>query len=151
MKLFLLREQVAKKYRLAASCMLVVLLLSACSSPPQRGGSEVEDVELSTGGVEQLILPDQRDTGQLNPAIDALLARADSAIKAGRYEQAAVYAERAIRMAPMDARAYFGLAQIHFYQNRPEQGRSFLARAETLAEGNRELLAAIRKFSSQVP
>lgn len=123
----------------------------ACSQQPQQSADEIEEVDLSVGGDERLHIPRQsREYGQYL-AVDILLASANEAIKVGHYQRAAAYVERAIRMAPNDARAYFGLAQVHYYQNQPELGSSFLAKSESLALRDKALLKAIQKFRSQLP
>ena len=132
------------------SALLLLGLVVGCAAPTQRSGNEVEDIDLSQPGEEQLYMPAPGGRAQSHSAVDALLASADSAIQQGEYQRAAAYAERAIRLAPRDGRAYFGLAQIHYYQNRPELGSSFLAKAESLAADDKKLLRLIQQYKQQL-
>lgn len=124
----------------------LLVLLAGCSPLSQQ---PVEDVDTATESGKTLQVPAQSGGLPHNAAVDSLLAQANEAIRTGDYQRAAARIERAIRLAPEDARAYFGLAQVHYYQHRPELGRSFLAKAEAFAANDRAMLKAIQQFRNQ--
>ena len=98
----------------------------------------------------RLSLPPRKSSdASSQAAVEQLLASADQAIAEQHYGRAAALIERAIRVAPNDARAYFGLAQVHYYQSRQALSRSFLDRARALAVGDRALLKLINEFSAR--
>lgn len=131
----------------SALCLLQVLaLLAGCVPLSQQ---PVEEVDTSIEPGKTLQVPAQSGGTPHNAAVDSLLAQANAAIRTGDYQRAAARIERAIRLAPEDARAYFGLAQVHYFQHRPELGRSFLAKAESFAANDRAMLKAIQQFRKQ--
>lgn len=139
------------KRRLLFFLLTLSVVLTGCSYTVQResvsaGEAAVEPVaEQKASGLE-LEMPNNRARTKERSAVDTLIDNANTAIKAGDYSNAAAQIERAIRLASDNARAYFALAQVHFYQNQPELGRSFLDKAEVLAGNDKALLKSIAGF-----
>ena len=82
-------------------------------------------------------------------AFEQLMADARQAIELRDYPRAAALAERAMRISPQDPRAYFELAKISFYQNNIDRSRALLARAESLAASDGQMLSTIQQFSQR--
>ena len=143
------------------SCLL---LLGACSSiAPHEGAvpdieiieadrSETETETETETGTEavRITMPSRQLEGASNSAVDQLLAEASAAISAQRYERANALIERAVRVAPHDARAYFGLSQVNYHQNRLALSQSFLQKARSLAVNDKRLLMSIDKFAERL-
>ena len=54
--------------------------------------------------------------------------------------------ERALRLAPQDARVYFSLAQIRYQQGQKNQAKSLAQKARALVVDDSALLASIVQF-----
>ena len=135
-----------------------VLLLASCGSSPGRpGGPEIIDARpdgganRTDGGSDTLELPARKEQAlEYNSAVDGLLTSAAEAMARGELARAAATIERAIRLAPDDARGYFSLAQLRFRQQQLNQVTHLIDKATVLASGDRELLHAIEQFSQRV-
>jgi len=115
--------------------LLLVLLVTACAGPQTSG----EAPSVTTGR-----------------AATSLLARADSHVQAGEWEQAAALLERALRIEPRNAWLWYHLATVRLQQGRPAQAESLAKRSSSLApddrklrEKNRRLIEAARRLSGQ--
>ena len=133
------------------SCLL---LLSACSSiaPPEEAVPDIEIIEADRSETEavRITMPSRQLEGASNSAVDQLLAEASAAIAAQHYERANALIERAVRVAPHDARAYFGLSQVNYHQKRLALSQSFLQKARSLAVNDKQLLMSIDKFAERL-
>ena len=137
------------------SCLL---LLGACSSiaPHEGAVPDIEIIEADRSETEtgteavRITMPSRQLEGASNSAVDQLLAEASAAISAQRYERANALIERAVRVAPHDARAYFGLSQVNYHQNRLALSQSFLQKARSLAVNDKRLLMSIDKFAERL-
>src|SRR5688572_18391262 len=110
----------------------LLVMLTACSSlrPPGGGPAPVENRDVprgETSGTPRTVGPplppdfDSRDSPQEPPRsapAATLLAQVDEAAASGDFERAAALAERALRIAPRDAQAWYALADIQFRQRR---------------------------------
>ena len=76
-----------------------------------------------------------------NPAVIALLKRADRDAAAGRQGASAASLERAIKIEPGNAWLWHRLAQTRLRQNRPAEAASIAARSNSLAGDDRVLQA----------
>ncbi len=95
--------------------VLFALLVTACAGPQTTG----EDTSALTGR-----------------AATSLLARADTHVQAGQWEQAAALLERALRIEPRNAWLWHHLATVRFRQGRYAQAVSLANKSSSLAPGN---------------
>ena len=107
--------------------LLLVIFVSACSTapsqPPATPSPRVTEPSRQPG--VQVIRPgdlSRQPDRPANPAVDTLLARADTLASAGNSEAALAAAERALRMAPRDPRIYLQLASLRL--QRGEHGQA---------------------------
>ena len=134
----------------------MLILITACGSAPMFDQST--DVESSSksdadinvdAGDNGLRLP-PRETHVKNrksaSAVDQLLVQAQVAISEASLGKASALVERAIRLAPQDARAYFSLAQVRYRQGQKGQAQSLAQKARALVINDNTLLAAIVQF-----
>ncbi|NNL56541.1 MAG: tetratricopeptide repeat protein [Pseudomonadales bacterium] len=131
-------------------CAAFALLLQACSVPQQRDGQVVEEVDLSAPQPGAISMPVRQIEGAGASAVDQLLQQANAAIEQQRYGQAEALIERAMRVSPYDARAYFALAQVNFHQQRLALSESLLQKARALAVNDTPLLRSIDAFSARL-
>ncbi|MGM0676250.1 tetratricopeptide repeat protein [Ectothiorhodospira marina] len=75
------------------------------------------------------------------PAVLALAKDADNRMQAGDADGAAAALERALRIAPDDARLWQRLAAVRLEQGQPNQAVNLAGRSNALARGDRELQA----------
>ena len=100
----------------------MLILITACGSAPTF--DQATDVDSSSKGDKDINV-DAEDSGLRLPpretnvetrksasAVDQLLVQAQEAIAEASLGKASALVERAIRLAPQDARAYFSLAQV---------------------------------------
>ena len=138
----------------------MLILITACGSAPTFDQSA--DVESSSksdadinvdAGDNALHLP-PRDanlkTRKSASAVDQLLVQAQEAIAEASLGKASALVERAIRLAPQDARAYFSLAQVRYRQGQNGQAQSLAQKARALVVNDNALLAAIVQFQKGV-
>jgi len=130
--------------------LFAVTWLSSCgisffdSSTSGSGGYP----EAPASQQERLLIPEGGTNQSASNAIEQLLNDAKAALQNQNYERAAAHTERVIRIAPDDARGYFVLAQISYYQHQEALSHSLLAKARSLAGDDPALLAAIERFAS---
>jgi Tfp pilus assembly protein PilF len=98
---------------------------------------------------ENLVIPDVHKQQGASNAIEQLLNDANTALHQQDYGRAAALTERVIRIAPQDARGYFVLAQISYYQQQNEMSQSLLAKSRSLATHDRVLLENIERFERE--
>jgi len=133
-----------------AGVVLAVSLLQACSTPVPRDDQVVEEVDLSAPQPGEITMPGRQLQGAGSSAVDQLLQQANVAIEQQRYGQAEALIERAMRVSPYDARAYFALAQVNFHQRRLALSESLLQKARALAVNDTPLLRSIDAFSARL-
>jgi len=116
--------------------VLFALLVTACAGPQTTG----EDPSAVTGR-----------------AATSLLARADTHVQVGEWEQAAALLERALRIEPRNPWLWHRLASIRFNQGRFAQAVSLARKSDSLAQGdavlnekNRRLIEAARQAAGRV-
>lgn len=76
-----------------------------------------------------------------NPAVVALLNRANQDTASGRHDTAAASLERAIKIEPGNAWLWHRLASTRLAQGRPGEAAALAAKSNSLAVGNAELQA----------
>lgn len=150
--------------------LLLVLLgsLTACTSlgPPPETPAPVEDRDVpgapdgQTSGDRPVVgpplpsdfdpeRPAQQTPGTPSPAA-SLLTQVDSAVAAGQLDRAAALAERAIRIAPRDAQAWYSLANVQFRQRRYPDAQGSAQRALSFARGNAPLERTINALLANI-
>lgn len=114
------------KIRLAG--VLLSLLLAACSS---MSPAPVEDREVTT----RVRAPASQDSAGVqvyslqNPAVKQLTAQARNAERAGDFDQAGSYLERALRIQPRDPQLLQHMAEIKLQEEDYQQALSFATRS----------------------
>ncbi len=71
---------------------------------------------------------------------DSLLAQAKQAIAAGKFDQAEMYMERALRVNPQDATLWHVMGQVKSSQNNYAQSLQFCLKSNSLAGRNSNLI-----------
>ncbi len=99
------------------------------AAAPVQGAPSVGTVEPATGG------------GAVNPAVVALLNRANQESSAGRHAGAAAALERAIRIEPGNAWLWHRLAQARLAEGRGGEAAALAARSNALAAADTRLQA----------
>ena len=82
-------------------------------------------------------------------AATSLLARADTHVQAGQWEQAAALLERALRIEPRNAWLWHHLATVRFRQGRYAQAVSLANKSNSLAPGDTALQEKNRHLVEQ--
>ncbi len=82
-------------------------------------------------------------------AATSLLARADTHVQAGQWEQAAALLERALRIEPRNAWLWHHLATVRFRQGRYAQAVSLANKSNSLAPGDTVLREKNRRLVEQ--
>ena len=146
--------------------MLLVILLTACSSPPRRGSPapvvrstpepavstarEVDTGPSPTQGVEvsayepAVSRPMETESGSSESsshgqAVVALLTSAEQQQKAGDTSAAVGTVERALRIEPRNAHLWNRLARLRFEQKRYTMASDLAAKSNSLAAGDSAL------------
>lgn len=139
-------------YRYCISLLLLLMvLLGGCASvdraqqdlPPADQRSE--PASEARPGLEAIERRREDASGSKASAVDALIADVARHLQSREIEKAAAAAERAIRISPINARAYFALAQVRYYQAQYGLSRSLLYKARSLAR-NTAMLKAIESY-----
>lgn len=135
------------KYSNLITLIFVILLLSACSTvktgpvavEDRTRATGLEDIGASPGGQNNTGAgPGQ--TGQASsPAIAALMGEAERDELNGNRENAAAALERAIRIAPKNARLWNRLAALKMRQGQWQQALNLARKSNSLAPGNYDL------------
>lgn len=140
---------------------IVILMLSACVSPPSNRSPA--PVEVSTPAIireddsspaidaprpdnnEPFVgpLPSRpatpQDAEQPAPrpsATSSLMQSVDQAISSGELERAAAITERALRISPRDADMWLRLAEIRLMQQRFDEAKGLVQRAQRFISGD---------------
>ena len=130
--------------------VLSLLLLSACSTAPQRGtlppvvdGTQADNTPPETDGarpadrVEVPVAPPRPSGG----AVVALLDRADTYHQSGDIGAEAATVERALRIDPNNGRLWNRLAAIRLEQGRPQQAEQLALKSNALSRSDTALQA----------
>jgi len=110
------------------AALAAVLLLTACASGPP---APVEEREVET----RVRAPARQDSEGVqvyalkNPAIEQLSADASAAENAGRFDQAAVLLERALRIQPRNPELLQHMAEVQLQKQDYDQALSFAVRS----------------------
>lgn len=132
------------------ACSIVLLFIfTACTHELRKEDQDIEVIDISEPSREQLQLPVSSMPRKAESAVDQLLSTANKAIADKNYNKAAALIERAVRLAPRDGRAYFGLAQVHYFRNNLSLSQSFVNKAKALAMNDNVLLSSIFDFSQR--
>jgi len=125
---------------------VLLMLLSACSTAPQRALPPV--VEGGAGPGEHAPAPEQHpDRVEVPPpapaggAVVALLDRADNYRKAGDTSNEAATIERALRIDPKNARLWHRLAEVRMEQGKAPQAEQLALKSNALSAGDTRLQA----------
>ena len=118
--------------------------LSATTLAPSENAVSASDTTVAAPGTHK----------ELNPAVIALLNRANTDSQAGRHADAAVNLERALKIAPDDpwlwhllARSRLRLGEHDLAQNLAARSNSFAGADRTLLADNWHLIAEARRLS----
>ena len=132
------------------------IVITACGSAPTIDHPSdgyppiIDDAEKNTDVEDAgLRLPPRESNVQTKKsasAVDQLLVQAHSALAEESLGKASALVERAIRLAPQDARAYFSLAQVRNLQGQKDQAQSLAQKARALVVNDNALLGAIVQF-----
>jgi len=138
----------------------ILILITACGSAPTFDQStDIESSSKSDAGIDVdaenngLRLPPREAHGETKKsasAVDQLLVQAQEAMAEESLGKASALVERAVRLAPQDARAYFSLAQVRNRQGQNGQAQSLAQKARALVVDDNALLAAIVQFQKGV-
>src|SRR5512146_2297284 len=118
--------------------VLIAVLLAGCATaPPPQAPSPLPPapVESAPGP-----LPAAPAAQAPNPAVERLMASARADEAASRLGSAEATIERALRIAPRDARLWQQLARIRLQQGQYQQAESLAARSNTWAGGDNAAL-----------
>ncbi len=107
------------------------------ASAPSRNWNPIEPPPPQPAPEED---PDT-NAADVNPAVIALLNKANKQARAGHLDQSAASLERALRIEPENAWLWHRLALVRLFQRRHEEAVSLAAKSNTRAEGNRRLQA----------
>ncbi|WJW76537.1 tetratricopeptide repeat protein [Thiohalobacter sp. IOR34] len=130
---------------------LAMLLLGGCASVPPGGAPPVEErgdaatrsvpAPGPTPGVERRPYRAEPPAAQRS-AVETLVARADRAVQGGQWAEAGAALERALRIAPGDARLWYQLAEVRLAQGRYAQAVQLARKSNGYASGEPRLLQA---------
>jgi len=124
---------------------MVLVLLAGCAAGPTRHGAPPVEERGATApsptSPEAAPTPAMPSTPHAAP-VAALVARADRDAKSGRLDAASATLERALRIAPGDARLWHRLAAVRLAAGDAAQARSLAAKSNALAGNDRALQAA---------
>lgn len=87
--------------------------------------------------------PVQREAAPYAPKLgpaSALYGQAESSLAAGRYQQAELELERALRIEPRNPDYWYAMARLKYEQNLYQQAVQFCLKSKSLAGGNSELI-----------
>lgn len=121
--------------------LVLLLLLSGCSSMSVPGFSEVESDD-GSGGAEVSAYEDSTVTAAplQSAAVAGLLAQAQQQREAGQLPEAVVTLERALNIEPRNAHVWNMLAHLRMEQGMTAQAIDLATKSNTLAGPDMELL-----------
>ena len=116
--------------------LLSSLLLNGCTlqSPPPS---------VPYPGTARIPPPVQREAAPYAPKLgpaSALYGQAETSLAAGRYHQAELELERALRIEPRNPDYWYAMARVKYKQNLYQQAVQFCLKSKSLAGGNSELI-----------
>jgi Tfp pilus assembly protein PilF len=128
---------------------LLVVLISACATPPQRTLPPVVDGTSPDAAKREapdsVAAPDRVELPTTPPpssgAVVALLDRADAYHRSGDIGNEAATIERALRIDPNNGRLWNRLAAIRLEQGEPEQAEQLALKSNALSVGDTRLQA----------
>jgi len=126
---------------------VLLMLLSACSTSPQRALPPVVEGGAARPGEqtpEPSRLPDRVEVPPPAPtggAVVALLDRADDYRQAGDTGNEAATIERALRIDPGNARLWHRLAEVRLEQGQAQQAEQLALKSNALSAGDTRLQA----------
>lgn len=119
--------------KIRLSGLMILLLLSACSSQQQhtqqKQPAPVDEIN------QRVRTPASQDSAGVqvyslqNPAVRQLTAQANDAEKAGNLDQAGAYLERALRIEPRDPQLLQHMAEIKLQKEDWQQALNFAVRS----------------------
>jgi len=121
-------------------CLLVVLIVSGCTTAPYRVPAPYPARPLPQPPVKRHPAgpgPGQPSAGQpANPIVVDISNQASRLVQNGQLDAAAQTLERGLRIAPKNASLWSQLAAVRLQQQRYGQARSLAAKSNSLAAGN---------------
>lgn len=134
------------------SALAALLSLSGCIVTPlepqsdergaevsaQQDGSRVEASGVEVDRAQPLAVPEPVNDAPAappplaNPAVAALVARANDFSASGQWDMAAAELERGVRIAPQDGQVWLLLAEARYQQGQVAQAVQLARRAQTL-------------------
>lgn len=114
------------------ACLAISLMLAACASAPQAPAPVEERTEVDQEIREPAAQQNNQGTQVFplqNPAVKTLLAEAGQAEDQGRYDDAALLLERALRIQPHDPELLQQMAEIQVHKEDYDQALSFAVRS----------------------
>ena len=129
----------------------LILLLTSCSYNPVYEIPKDSSSEIEIKNKLQLTPRKENNNYEIPKnasAVDNLLNQASKFLAEENLEAASSLVERAMRLGPNDARAYFSLAQVRFQQGYLQQAKILIQKAEILSENQPELFSLIKKYKN---
>ncbi len=120
---------------------LVAALLAGCAAAPPQTPPPQAPAPIETAPPATLGVPAAPPARAGNPAVERLMASAQADLDASRLGSAEATIERALRIAPHDARLWQQLARIRLQQGQYRQAESLAARSNTWAGSDNALRA----------
>jgi tetratricopeptide (TPR) repeat protein len=120
---------------------LLAALLAGCASAPPEAPSPLPPAPVEGAVPSVSSAPPAPAAPAANPAVERLMASARADQAASRLGSAEATIERALRIAPHDARLWQQLARIRLQQGQYAQAESLAARSNTWAAGDSALRA----------
>jgi len=121
----------------------LVIALAACAVAPSSSRRSVPSAPGETASGEFApgagAAAERWSAFTTNPAVVALLDRAEARDEAGLYEQAAAALERALRLEPRNAMLWHRLARVRLNQGQWQDAVELAAKSNSLATGNPDL------------
>jgi len=131
---------------------LLATLLAGCATAPPEAPSPLPPAP-AAGAAPAVpavpAAPSAPSAPAANPAVERLMASARADQAASRLGSAEATIERALRIAPHDARLWQQLARIRLQQGQYAQAESLAARSNTWAGGDNALRAENWKLIAQ--
>jgi predicted Zn-dependent protease len=118
---------------------LLAALLAGCAAAPPETPPPQPSAPVETAPPATLGIPAAPPSRAGNPAVERLIASAKADQAASRLGSAEATIERALRIAPHDARLWQQLASIRLQQGQYRQAESLAARSNSWAGGDKAL------------
>jgi len=124
--------------RLPIAALFAALLAGCATAPPPQAPSPLPPAPVESAAPAPPAAPAAQAP---NPAVERLMASARADQAASRLGSAEATIERALRIAPRDARLWQQLARIRLQQGQYQQAESLAARSNTWAGSDNALRA----------